>query len=198
MPKDKTETNTRIIRFMREEFLTYGYEKASLNRISAKAGITTAALYKHFKGKEDMFRYLVQDTLDDFRKLSSNGQSEMGIEAYDPFACDWAMIWMDFIYAHYEGMKLLICCAEGSSYASFEEDLIEMEARGNKAYAEEMQKAGKAAKPITDVQWHILSTAYVHLIFEAVRHDMTKAEAEEHARFVSELLYPGWKEIFGI
>jgi len=37
---------------MKEELLVYGYEKASLNRVSAKAGITTAGLYKHFKNKE--------------------------------------------------------------------------------------------------------------------------------------------------
>ena len=47
MPKDKTVTNAKIIQYMKEEFLNYGYEKASLNRISAKVGITTAGLYKH-------------------------------------------------------------------------------------------------------------------------------------------------------
>ena len=32
MPRDKTATYERISRCMKEEFLTYGYEKASLNR----------------------------------------------------------------------------------------------------------------------------------------------------------------------
>ena len=53
MPRDKTATYERIIRCMKEEFLTFGYEKASLNRVSSKVGITTAGLYKHFK-KENM------------------------------------------------------------------------------------------------------------------------------------------------
>ena len=55
MPRDKMATYERIIRCVKEEFLTFGYEKASLNRVSAKVGITTAGLYKHFKNKEDMF-----------------------------------------------------------------------------------------------------------------------------------------------
>jgi len=46
MPRDKTATYERISRCMKEEFLAYGYEKASLNRVSAKVGITTAGLYK--------------------------------------------------------------------------------------------------------------------------------------------------------
>ena len=57
MSRDKSLTNARIIRCMREEFLTYGYEKASLNRISSRVGITTAALYKHFRNKADMFSF---------------------------------------------------------------------------------------------------------------------------------------------
>ena len=64
MPRDKTATYERIIRCMKEEFLTFGYEKASLNRVSSKVGITTAGLYKHFKNKEDMFYCLVKDTLE--------------------------------------------------------------------------------------------------------------------------------------
>ena len=32
-------------------------------------------------------------------------------------------------------------------------------------------------KDISDMQWHILATAYVHLIFEVVRHDMTREKA---------------------
>ncbi len=56
MPRDKTATYERIIRCVKEEFLTFGYEKASLNRVSSKVGITTAGLYKHFKNKEELIR----------------------------------------------------------------------------------------------------------------------------------------------
>lgn len=46
MPKDKTETNSKIIRYIREEFMTYGYEKASLNRVSAKVGMQACFPWK--------------------------------------------------------------------------------------------------------------------------------------------------------
>ena len=199
MPRDKTNTNAKIIQAMREEFLTCGYEKASLNRVSAKVGITTAGLYKHFDSKEAMFYYLVKDALDAFQQVSSQAEHQMITEKdYNPFRSDWTMIWTDLIYAHYEGVKLLICCSAGSKYASFEDDVIQREAEGNKIYAERLLKAGVITKSLSDMQWHMLSTAYVHLIFETVRHDMTKAEATEHMRFVSELLYPGWMKIFGM
>ena len=66
------------------------------------------------------------------------------------------------------------------------------------AYAEALLKAGKISKGISEMQWHMLATSYIHLIFETVRHDMTKDEATEHMQFVCELLYPGWQKIFGL
>lgn len=184
---------------MTEEFLEYGFEKASLNRVSAKVGITTAGLYKHFDSKEDMFSFLVKDTLDDFQAMKAHAEKQMDAdENYNPFQSDWAAAWTEFIYNHYTGVKLLICCSAGSKFESFEDDLIRMEAEGNRAYAEALQHAGKMTKTISEMQWHILSTAYVHLIFEAVRHDMNKEEALDHMRFIGELLYPGWKQLLGI
>ena len=199
MPRDKTATYEKIIRCMKEEFLTFGYEKASLNRVSAKVGITTAGLYKHFRNKEDMFFSLVKDTLDAFHSVAASSTHQMETETeYNPFDDDWAMFWVDFIYKHYVGVKLLICCSKGSAYENFEEDLIRKEAEANKEYADILRASGKMKKEISDMQWHILATAYVHLIFEVVRHDMTREEAIEHMQFVRDLLYPGWRQIYGI
>ena len=41
----------RILESARKEFLTYGFEKASLKSICEGAGVTTGALYKRYKGK---------------------------------------------------------------------------------------------------------------------------------------------------
>lgn len=199
MPRDKAITTAKIIQCLKEEFLAYGYEKASLNRVSAKVGITTAGLYKHFRSKEDMFTFLVKDALEAFLSTSSQAEEQMYLdEDYNPFRTEWTARWADLIYEHYEGVKLLICCSAGSKYATFEDDLIRMETEGNRAYADALRKAGIISRNISDMQWHMLATAYIHLIFETVRHDMTKEEAIEHMRFVSDLLYPGWRKILGL
>lgn len=199
MPKDKTATRTLVIRFMKEEFLTHGYERASLNSISANVGITTAGLYRHFNGKADMFRYLVQDTIDDFNELAHGEQAQPhGYDNHNPFDVNWAEFWADFFLSHKDGMKLLVCCSAGSPYESFEEDLIQLEAEGNKCYAEALRTLGKTPREVSDMQWHMLATAYVHLVLEIVRHDMTRKEALEHMRFIGNLLYPGWRKLLGL
>lgn len=197
MSRDKSLTKTRIIRCMREEFLAYGYEKASLNRISARVGITTAALYKHFRNKADMFSFLVKDTLQDFHELTAGNIKEMEtVPGYDPFGCDWASLWLDFIYQHYEGMKLLICCSAGTEYADFEEKLIRSEADESRKCADILTGGELPPNHLTDIQWHMLAAAYVHLIFEVVRRDMTREAAADHLRFVEDLFFPGWKKIY--
>lgn len=199
MSRDKSLTNAMIIRCMREEFLVYGYEKASLNRISSRVGITTAALYRHFRNKADMFSFLVRDTMRDIQEFMNGSVREMeNVPDYDPFDSDWASFWLDFIYEHYDGIKLLICCSKGTEYENFEEKLIECEALEDKRYAEILREGGHSPVQLSDIQWHMLATAYSHLIFEVVRHDMTRAEAAKHLRFVGDLLFPGWKKIYGL
>lgn len=156
MSRDKSLTNARIIRCMREEFLTYGYEKASLNRISASVGITTAALYKHFRNKADMFSFLVKDTLRDFHEFMAGSIREMEtVPDYDPFNSDWASFWLDFIYQHYDGFKLLICCSKGTEYEDFEEKLIEYEALEDKRYAEILRACGHSPEQLSDIQFSL-------------------------------------------
>ena len=200
MPKDKGETNAKIITCMREEFLTYGYERASLNRISKEVGITTAGLYKHFKSKEAMFAYLVEGTLNDLQELQSKGYKDMESDAVgtNPFSDEWVKTLVEFIYDHYEGVKLLVCCSAGSCYENFEEELIHEEEESNRQYGKLLRLAGYKVKKLTDIEWHILSTEYIHLVFEIVRHDMERDKAMKHMDFVKMLLYPGWKEIFGL
>ena len=200
MPKDKTATNAKIIACMRDEFLTWGYEKASLNRIAKKVGITTAGLYKHFDGKEAMFGFLVKDTLEDFARLQDESSSQMSgdVTTYSPFREEYTIPLVDFIYDHYEGFKLLLCCSEGSRYGSFEEGLIECETESNRLYAQMLEQTGIPVKPLTDMEWHLLSTEYIHAVFEMVRHDLSKEEAYRHMEFIKTLMYPGWQKIFGL
>lgn len=50
------------------------------------AMIKTAGLYKHFKGKEDMFYYLVKDTLAAFEEVTDSSKSQMEADVnYNPF-----------------------------------------------------------------------------------------------------------------
>ena len=55
------DTRARIQRVAVELFSEQGYDKTSLREIAERLDVTKAALYYHFKSKEDIVRSLVED-----------------------------------------------------------------------------------------------------------------------------------------
>src|ERR1700729_2676664 len=55
------DTRARIQQVALELFAEHGYDKTSLREIAERLDVTKAALYYHFKSKEDIVRSLVED-----------------------------------------------------------------------------------------------------------------------------------------
>ncbi|MBQ8162415.1 MAG: TetR/AcrR family transcriptional regulator [Clostridia bacterium] len=200
MPKDKTATHEKLVPIVKQEFLRYGYEKASVNRIAEAAGMSAAGLYRHYRDKEDMFASLVGETLAAFDRLCrtwQNGSLQSYVD-YDPFGMTWTGELLDYVYTHFDGLKLLICCSAGSKYGDFEDQLILKEEISSKEFAKSRQNAGARPISMKDEQWHLVATLYVKALMEIIRHDMPREKAEEHIAFIKEFLYPGMKKLYGL
>jgi AcrR family transcriptional regulator len=59
----KPDTRSRIQEIALELFAEQGYEKTSLREIAERLGVTKAALYYHFKTKDDIVASLFEDFL---------------------------------------------------------------------------------------------------------------------------------------
>jgi AcrR family transcriptional regulator len=59
--RSRTDTHARIQQIAVELFTEHGYEGTSLREIAERLGVTKAALYYHFKSKEDIILSLVED-----------------------------------------------------------------------------------------------------------------------------------------
>jgi AcrR family transcriptional regulator len=59
--RGRGDTRTRIRQVALELFAEQGYDKTSLREIAERLDVTKAALYYHFKSKEDIVRSLVED-----------------------------------------------------------------------------------------------------------------------------------------
>lgn len=58
LPREKREV---LLRAARAEFARVPYEDASINRMIRAAGIPRGSFYMYFSGKEDLFRYLMEE-----------------------------------------------------------------------------------------------------------------------------------------
>ena len=62
--RESTElTRKRILEAATKEMPCVGYQKASMRKIAAEAGITAGALYKHFQGKEEIFETICDEVI---------------------------------------------------------------------------------------------------------------------------------------
>jgi AcrR family transcriptional regulator len=60
-PTPRTDTRSRAQKVALELFAEQGYEKTSLREIAERLGFTKAALYYHFKSKEDIVHSFTDD-----------------------------------------------------------------------------------------------------------------------------------------
>ena len=80
VPTPRTDTRSRAQKVALELFAEQGYEKTSLREIAERLGVTKAALYYHFKSKEDIVHSFTDDyfaeldALLDWAKSQSRGE----------------------------------------------------------------------------------------------------------------------------
>ena len=116
----------RILESARTEFLASGFEKASLKTICEGAGVTTGALYKRYKGKEELFCAVVEQTVSDLYEVAhARGDKDPTamsnqelIKAWDMDGADM-MWWFRFLYDRRDDFYLLLSCSQGTRYANF-------------------------------------------------------------------------------
>ena len=69
MPRDGSGTRERILTAAMTRFVEQGYDKTSLREIADDVGVTKAALYYHFRTKEDIVSNAMAGVLDRVREL---------------------------------------------------------------------------------------------------------------------------------
>jgi AcrR family transcriptional regulator len=69
MPGEERDLKTCILFEANRLFVSRGYNAVSMREIAEVCGVSKAALYYHFKDKEDLFVALLEDYLDDIQAV---------------------------------------------------------------------------------------------------------------------------------
>ena len=72
----RPDTRQRIQTVALELFAEQGYDKTSLREIAERLDVTKAALYYHFKSKEDIVASLVEDYFGQIDELVAWGRTQ--------------------------------------------------------------------------------------------------------------------------
>lgn len=202
MAKADRSIDPRILESAKKEFLEMGFEKASLKHICQQAEVTTGALYKRYKGKEDLFCAVVADVVADLNAVRDEKTSarfddmsdEELVKAWDMDEA-YMMWWFQYLYDRHDGFVLLLKCAEGTSYSNFQHDWVESMTQATYDYYMEAKRRGLTHTDISIEEMHILLSAFWTTIYEPFIHDFTWEQIEKHCRLVCDLF--NWYQVLG-
>ncbi|MFQ7854275.1 MAG: TetR/AcrR family transcriptional regulator [Flavonifractor plautii] len=204
MEERSTATLEKIQQAALAEFLDKGFLGASLRQIVKNAGVTTGAFYGYFSSKEAlvqrhrgahaaalMGRFMEAQTT--FAELPEKEQPEhMGLESGR--CVDWMV---DYICAHREPVKLLLCCAEGTSYEHFVHNMVEVEVEYTQRYMEVLRRLGRDIPVLDKSLCHIIASGMFNGIFEIVVHDMPRDQAMRDVDQLRAFYTAGWSKLMG-
>lgn len=201
MPRDKTASHIRLMAAAREEFMEYGYEKASMRRIGDRIGMTAAGVYRHCRDKADLFDQLVSPAVQDMNAWLM-GHIQRNAEALQRGS---AQLWQDteinmmrdLVYPRMDEYRLLLSKAQGTKYENFLHELVEMHQREMEKFLPLLREQGYAVREISPAELHLLLSAYTTALFEPVAHGYTLEEALRCLETVEAFFMPGWKQLMG-
>ena len=197
------DTHERIVESAMRMFLENGFERTNLRDLSKAAGITTGAFYRHFTSKEDVFSALVKPTVEELSRMFTSGE-EACKEALD--RGDVGVLWntpdtevlVDFIYRHFDQLKLLLKCADGTPYSDFVNDVVTMETTATIQTLGLAKERGLVPGNIpAQPEMHMICHAYISSLFEAVMHDFSKEEMLTYVGTMREFFMGGSERILG-
>ena len=204
MEERSTATLEKIQQAALAEFLDKGFLGASLRQIVKNAGVTTGAFYGYFSSKEALFNAIVEphaaalmgrfmEAQTTFAELPEKEQPEhMGLESGR--CVDWMV---DYICAHREPVKLLLCCAEGTSYEHFVHNMVEVEVEYTQRYMEVLRRLGRDIPVLDKSLCHIIASGMFNGIFEIVVHDMPRDQAMREVDQLRAFETNGWSKLKG-
>ena len=204
MEERSTATLEKIQQAALAEFLDKGFLGASLRQIVKNAGVTTGAFYGYFSSKEALFNAIVEphaaalmgrfmEAQPTFAELPEKEQPEhMGLESGR--CVDWMV---DYICAHREPVKLLLCCAEGTSYEHFVHNMVEVEVEYTQRYMEVLRRLGRDIPVLDKSLCHIIASGMFNGIFEIVVHDMPRDQAMQDVDQLRAFYTAGWSKLMG-
>ncbi len=186
-----TSIDPRLLKSARKEFAEHGFLKAELKTICDNAGVTTGAVYKRYKGKEELFCAVVKDTaavLDEF--VSVRKDSDFS-KLTDREVCDtWIMneeYTMDLFRTLWKirgDFVLLLEKSAGTMYENYGHDFALRMTEAYMRYYAEAKKRGLAKADISKTEMHVLCTAFWTAIYEPFVHKMSWKEIEEHCKVI--------------
>lgn len=193
-----TSIDPRLIESARKEFMEKGFIKAELKTICNNANVTTGAVYKRYKGKQELFGAVVEKavaTLDSFvsERTDVDFSSMNDEEVRNTWIMNEKYILDVFkiLWDIREDFVLLLEKSAGTIHENFRHNFAFRMTHAYKQYYQEAKKRNIAKADITDEEMQVLCTIFWTSVYESFIHKMSWKEIKEHCKVLCRFI--DWK-----
>ncbi len=173
----RKQTEQKLIKSGKEEFLKKGYAKANLRDICKNAGVTTGAFYFSFENKEALLSAILAPVITDYEKMCSTFARR---EEDDPnTADDNERQMMEYLSEHRTEAIILMEKSAGSRYEKFRPQISQQMQAAFTSYFTKFMGSTPDAELI-----RILVTMRLQGYMELIKGDYT---VEERVRLAREI-----------
>lgn len=206
MAESVEATKSKILESAKVEFLEKGFMNASLRTIASNAGLTTGAMYRHFKDKDDLFCALVDEAIEvsttlitssgvAFHEQSpSSGIGEEHMQEESRKTDDF----LNYIYSHFDAFTLLLTKASGSTHENFLDEIADLYTETVLKIIDWMKEKFNVTKEIDRMSIHVLANTIINAYSEIIVHKMKKEEAELFLSNIQDFFHFGFMHMLGL
>ena len=205
MSESAVETKSKLLESAKKEFLEKGFMGASLRTIAANAGVTTGAMYRHFKDKDDFFCALVDQAIDVTIKTVSLADSAHHLDFGNPLSQEHFDVesketnnFLNYIYDNFDIFTLLLTKASGSTHEHFQEEICELYTKNCEQTFNWMYKNKISTKKIDKMTIHFIASTVINAFVEIITHKMSKKAAFQYIQNIEEYTRFGMLHMMGI
>lgn len=103
------------------------------------------------------------------------------------------MLFVDYMYAHFDNFKLIFACSKGSKVENFIEDITERYTAKNMKLIHFNAKQEQINTEIKEFEVHVITKGYITSLCECVLHDIPHDNVSEYIRSIVVFQYYGWQ-----
>jgi AcrR family transcriptional regulator len=194
----KAEVEKRLLNSARDEFLSHGFQAASLRNIAKAANVSLANVYSYAKDKDDLFRRVLMPVVSDIDRV------EKYFSAYTPAGNDFDSLdketeqlrsGVSYIYAHRAEFALLLNQSSGSTLENYPEKIVRGYAENCGRFLDHVKKSNPQVHFVGPSNFFFESVARFALktISEMLRQKFSKKAMESVATEIAAYNFHGFR-----
>lgn len=205
MADSSIETKNRLLESAKKEFLEKGFTQASLRKIAANAGVTTGAMYRHFKDKDAIFCALVDHAIETTKKVvmlaDADNHAKLTLSTMQEHIASEKKsteLFLDYMYDHFDAFTLLLTKSAGSTHERFQEDICELYTENCSRSFDLMYEEKFASKKLSPMTIHFMASTVINAFCDIILHNMQKKDAFRYIGDIMEFTSSGMYRLLGI